>query len=148
MWTMGSTYERGHTDPSLTQQAHDRNAQSLQAMHPAAYEYMQAQQAQGQLHGWAGIRCASLDRLPLVGAVPAIASLKPSLRLHEVPRVAGLWTICAMGSRGLTLAELAGEFLVAQLEGEPWPLPRALGEALDPARFALKAARQIKIPTK
>ncbi|MEN9842635.1 MAG: hypothetical protein RLZZ612_464 [Pseudomonadota bacterium] len=144
LWSMGATYERGHTDPTLTPAAHERNAQSLHALHPAAYEQMRAQQQRGDLLGWAGIRCASLDRLPLVGAVPALGPLQPSMQLRDVPRVPGLWTVCAMGSRGLTLAELAAELLAAQLEHEPWPLPRALGQALDPARFALKAARTHK----
>jgi tRNA 5-methylaminomethyl-2-thiouridine biosynthesis bifunctional protein len=141
IWAMGSTYERGHTDLTVTAAAHARNATSLHTLCPAAHEDMQAQQAAGTLNAWVGIRCASLDRLPLVGAVPALGLLKPSLRLSEVPRIPGLWTVCAMGSRGLTLAELAAELLSAHMESEPWPLPQALGEALDPARFALKATR-------
>lgn len=142
LWAMGSTYERGQIDTWVTDAAHQRNAQSLHAMIPAAAARLQAQQARGVLQGWAGIRCASLDRMPLVGAVPHIGTLKPSMRLHDVPRVTGLWTICALGSRGLSVAELLAAHLVAQLEETPWPMPRSLGETLDPARFALKAARR------
>jgi tRNA 5-methylaminomethyl-2-thiouridine biosynthesis bifunctional protein len=142
LWTMGSTYERGLNNTHVTPEALERNAASLQAMLPHAHDRLRQQQANGELLSWAEVRCASLDRLPLVGAVPAPVQLLPSTSLTAVPRVAGLWTLCALGSRGLTLSKLAAELLVAQMLGEPWPVPKKLALALDPGRFALKAARK------
>ena len=141
LWTMGSTYERGTNNRTTTSEAQARNAQRLQAMCPPAHALLQQQLASGALLNWAEVRCASLDRLPLVGAVPATGPLRPSTQLAALPRVPGLWTLCALGSRGLTLSKLSAELLVARLLGEPWPLEKRHADALDPGRFALKAAR-------
>lgn len=146
LWAMGSTYERGQNNATVTPEGHDRNAASLAKTLPDAHARFVAQRAAGELKGWAQVRCASLDRLPLVGAVPVWADMRPQNPLPRVPRTPGLWTLCALGSRGLTLSMLAAELLVAQLEGEPWPVERDLALALDPARFALKQIR--KRPTK
>jgi tRNA 5-methylaminomethyl-2-thiouridine biosynthesis bifunctional protein len=147
MWAMGSTYERGQNDTRVTPEAHARNAASLRAMLPQAHALLEQAQAHDMLQGWAQVRCASTDRLPLVGAVPARGPIKGSMRLAEVPRVPGLWSLCALGSRGLTLSLLAAELLVALIEGEPLPMEKDLADALDPARFALKRARKSLKPT-
>lgn len=142
LWTMGSTYERGQNNREITLAAQQRNAASLQAMLPQAHARLQQQAQAGELLNWAEVRCASLDRLPMVGGVPAPGQLKPSTALLAVPRVAGLWTFCALGSRGLTLSALGAELLVARMLGEPLPVEKKLADALDPARFALKASRK------
>lgn len=141
LWAMGSTYTRGVNDDQVNTPDHDRNATSLGAMLPLAQALMQQQQAQGQLKGWAQVRCASQDRLPLAGAVPSPAPLHPNAQLHTLARWPGLWTLTALGSRGLTLSGLGAELVVARMLGEPWPLTRQQADALDPARFALKASR-------
>lgn len=141
LWTMGSTYERGINDRATTAQALERNASSLQALWPAAHSRLRQQQADGELRHWAEVRCATLDRLPLVGAVPRLGPIPASASLAAVPRVPGLWAVCGMGSRGLTLAKLAAELLVARMLSEPLPMEKRHADALDPARFALKAAR-------
>ena len=92
------------------------------------------------------MRCASLDRLPLAGALPDMAAIEARLgrppfhrrkpRLDELPRLPGLFTLSALGSRGLTLASWCGERLVRQaLDASPDPdqhMP--LWATLDPAR--------------
>ena len=143
-WAMGSTYERGQNNTQVTTQAHDRNAASLATMLPVARDVLVGQQNSGTLLGWAQVRCASTDRLPLVGPMPAPLPVSPSMKLADVSRQPGLWALCAMGSRGLTLAMLGAELLVAKLEGEPLPIEKELADALDPARFVLKHARKHK----
>jgi len=142
VWAMGSTYERGQDNAQATPEAHARNAASLAAMHPQAHARLQAQAALSETVEWAEVRCASLDRLPLVGALPAPGVIQPSASLDTVPRVAGLWTVSALGSRGLTLSMLAAQLLVARLAGTPLPVAKRHAAALDPARFALKQARK------
>jgi tRNA 5-methylaminomethyl-2-thiouridine biosynthesis bifunctional protein len=94
-----------------------------------------------------GVRCVAHDRLPLAGPVAdedeALAGA-PALRgahLADLPRRRSLYASFALGSRGLTLAPLAGELIAAQLEGEPWPVERDLAAAIDPARFLLRRLR-------
>ncbi len=155
IWAMGSTYERGQTHTTLSDAAHQRNATSLQSICPAAAESLRGAWTSGELLGWAGVRCASLDRLPLVGAVPHLTALKAQmeqagarrsrLTLDDVPRWPGLYTLCAMGSRGLTLSHWCATQLAAQVDGSPMDAPAMeleLLKALDPARFAWKQARR------
>ena len=145
LWAMGSTYDRGLDNTEVTEAAHARNLASLAALHPPAAERMREQAANGELRGWAGVRCASLDRLPLAGTLPDVAAIEALLgrppfhrrkpRLDELPRVAGLFTLSALGSRGLTLASLCAEVLVAQALDQPPDWEPDLWATLDPARF-------------
>ncbi len=148
LWAVGSTYARGDASTDLSPEAHEANAHRLQPLCPPAVERMRQLQASGELLGWAQVRCASLDRLPLAGAVPDEAALRQHwqgrkrLTLGEVPRRPGLYLLTALGSRGLTLAHPCAALLAAQIEGEPVPLEPDLVRALDPARFAWRAARR------
>ena len=152
IWTMGSTYERGLSDTRVSVEAHERNARSLQSIEPVAADRLRLDLAHGRLMGWAQVRCASLDRLPMVGAAPDTAALRDlfatrpgqrhRVRLPNVPRWPGLFLLSAMGSRGLTLAHWCAEQLAMQLSGESSSAEPDLLEALDPARFALKNARR------
>jgi tRNA 5-methylaminomethyl-2-thiouridine biosynthesis bifunctional protein len=37
---------------------------------------------------------------------------------------------------------LLGELIAAQIVGDPWPLEQDLVDAIDPARFSVRQARQ------
>ena len=70
-------------------------------------------------------------------------------RLDQVrllPREAGLFVLTALGARGLTLAPLLGRLVAAQALGHPWPLPQDLADAVDPGRWAVRAARKSTQP--
>src|SRR5690606_35941972 len=146
LWAMGATYRRGSTDTTLSDDAHRDNLARLRPLSAPAAEAMEQALAQGRLLGWAGVRCASLDRLPLIGAAPdpaAAAALRRRLPgVAALPRLAGLHLCCAFGSRGLALAALAGEVLAASIDGDEVSLEPALRDAVDPARFAWRAARR------
>ena len=95
--------------------------------------------------GRAGQRLHSEDNLPIAGAVPA-SSFAVGQRLDQVrllPREPGLFVLTALGARGLTLAPLLGRLVAAQATGTPWPLEQDLADALDPARWIVRAARAL-----
>lgn len=155
IWAMGSTYERGKNDSELSEAAHERNAASLQTICPAAALHQRDAMARGELLGWAQVRCASLDRLPLMGAVPHLAALHAQMQqagarrgrlpLADTPRWPGLHTLSALGSRGLTLSHWCATQLAAQIDGSTAEGPDVeedLIRALDPARFAWRLARR------
>ena len=155
VWAMGSTYERGADNSSVDANAHERNAHSLHEMHAPAASALRQSAADGSLRGWAQVRCASLDRLPLVGAVPDVPALdalmltagarRGRVPLADTPHLPDLYLLTALGSRGLTLAHWCANLLAARMSGETAPLPLAdhdLQRALDPSRFAWKAARR------
>ncbi len=94
--------------------------------------------------GRVGWRLVSDDRLPVAGAVPLADPGLAASRLTQArawPRHTGLFVLTALGSRGLTLAPLLGELVAAQALGLPWPLEQDLADAIDPARWAVRAVR-------
>jgi tRNA 5-methylaminomethyl-2-thiouridine biosynthesis bifunctional protein len=93
-----------------------------------------------------GFRCIAPDRLPLVGRLPDFAAAGATERLRDVPRHPGLYGLLGYASRGLIWAGFAAELLAAQIEGEPLPLEASLVDALDPARFVLRARRAPRGP--
>jgi tRNA 5-methylaminomethyl-2-thiouridine biosynthesis bifunctional protein len=95
------------------------------------------------LAGRVGWRVSADDRLPLLGPLPTLEPMAPR-RLDQprlLPREPGLWTLSALGSRGITQAPLAAELLAAWITGSPWPVPAALADRVDVARFAARGLR-------
>ncbi|UBO75662.1 bifunctional tRNA (5-methylaminomethyl-2-thiouridine)(34)-methyltransferase MnmD/FAD-dependent 5-carboxymethylaminomethyl-2-thiouridine(34) oxidoreductase MnmC [Aeromonas rivuli] len=89
-----------------------------------------------------GVRSASRDHLPVVGAVARVQALSEleSLALkarpeHALPTYPGLFVLGALGSRGLCSAPLCGELLASEICGDPLPLATDLLAALHPARY-------------
>lgn len=121
-WYAGSTFDRTRDSADILAQDHADNLARVQALLPEHASTFEAAFTPEKVRGWAGVRCSVPDRLPMVGAVPGAP--------------AGLWLCSAMGSRGLTLAVLCGEWLAAQWTGEPSPLEPALARALSSSRFA------------
>lgn len=149
IWTLGATYERGATHQDVQHEAHQRNLANLRPWLPAVAAALEPSLREGRWLGWAGVRCASLDRLPLAGTLPdldAWAALRgPGRRrppLAAMPRLPGLHVLTALGSRGLSLAAWCAERLAARLHGEPADAPADLCDAIDPARFAWRALRR------
>ena len=131
----GATTQPGDADPTVREADHGFNLQRL------AQLCAQPLPAPARLQGRVGWRCVAADRLPLVGAVPDEAGATGE-RLDEVARRPGLFLFSALGSRGIAWAELGAQVLAAQISGAPVPLEASLVDALDPARFTLRAARR------
>jgi tRNA 5-methylaminomethyl-2-thiouridine biosynthesis bifunctional protein len=136
----GATYDLDD-DPQLRRSSHEENIERLRGLvsDPAAAEG-------APLAGRVGFRCVAPDRLPLVGRLPDFAAAGATERLRDLPRHPGLHALLGYASRGLIWAPIASELLAAQLEGEPLPLETALVDALDPARFVLRARRAPRGP--
>jgi len=131
-WVMGSSFERGQSTlpPSADDAAaaHAGNWAKLQTLLPAGHR--PDAQAFVQARHWAQLRCASADRLPLVGP------LLPAQALQALPGgLASPWVATAMGSRGLTWALLCAELLAARLHTEPLPVANPLALALASDRY-------------
>lgn len=135
--SVGASYDFDD-DPHLRQDSHAQNLARLAQLLPNAGRAV----ADAALAGRVGFRCASPDRLPLIGALPDQQAGITGSRLRDVPRLPGLHGLLGYGSRGLVWAPFCAELLAAQLNGEPLPAERDLVQALDPARFALKAHRR------
>jgi tRNA 5-methylaminomethyl-2-thiouridine biosynthesis bifunctional protein len=123
MWLAGAGFQRDREDSAIDPQDQQANLERLQTLLPSVAARLAPSFQDGAVQAWAGVRCASPDRLPLVGPVDAV-------------RHPGLWVNTAMGSRGLTFAVLGGELLTAWLHGEPLPLENRMAQVLAPQRFA------------
>jgi tRNA 5-methylaminomethyl-2-thiouridine biosynthesis bifunctional protein len=123
LWLTGATFDRDNGEASLRSDDTESNRERLARLHPEAARQLAPLFERGELEAWAGVRCASSDRRPLVGPRDA-----------EAP--GGIWLCTAMGSRGLSFATLCAELLAARWHGEPLPLPAAQARALDAQRGA------------
>lgn len=123
----------------LREAEHAGNLARLGRILPGAEKTLNA----GSLGGRVGFRATTPDRLPLVGALPDMAAhLSRDTQLRDLPRLPGLYGLLGLGSRGLVWATLAAEALASQLHGDPLPLESDLMDAMDPARFRLRAHRR------
>ncbi|MGG2042503.1 bifunctional tRNA (5-methylaminomethyl-2-thiouridine)(34)-methyltransferase MnmD/FAD-dependent 5-carboxymethylaminomethyl-2-thiouridine(34) oxidoreductase MnmC [Burkholderia gladioli] len=147
----GATYEPDDLDPILREAGHRENLVRLAALLPHAQVDSNMLADPASLAGRVAFRCVASDRLPLAGALGDEAAAAAHARAlsgaqpRDLPRAAGLYGAFGFGSRGFVWAWLAAELIASQLEGEPWPIERELAEAIDPARFLLRALRQGRV---
>ena len=118
-WVMGSSFERDSQNTKTCPADDVENLERLQTLLPETATRLLANLPASSLRSWAGVRCATPQRLPMVGA----------LNPQEAP---GLWVCSGMGSRGLTFTALCAELLAARLHAEPLPLELRLANALLP----------------
>jgi tRNA 5-methylaminomethyl-2-thiouridine biosynthesis bifunctional protein len=137
----GATSASNDLDPSVRTEDHRLNLAQLERLTGQPCRVDPA-----RLGGRTAWRCVTPDRLPVVGALPA---LDPDLRsgayrLDQVrfaAREPGLFVLTALGSRGITWSALCAEVLAAAISGAPMPLEASLLDAIDPARFAVRGRR-------
>jgi len=135
---MGASYAHD-VETTLRAAEHKGNLARLTRILPGTGQTLEAARLQGRV----GFRATTPDRLPLLGALPNDTLPRPrDVRLRDMPRQPGLYGLMGLGSRGLVWATLAAEALASQLQGDPLPLEVDLMEAVDPARFLLRAHRK------
>lgn len=141
---IGATYDIDDADPHMREAGHLENIERVGRMLPAL-------ESAPVLNGRVAFRCVTSDRMPMIGQfADESAARRDAHRLSgawplDLPRIDGLYGAFAFGSRGLIWATLAAELIASQMEGEPWPIERELAEAVDPARFFLRALRHGEI---
>jgi tRNA 5-methylaminomethyl-2-thiouridine biosynthesis bifunctional protein len=124
-WLMGASFDRNSSSADVLPQDRQDNLARLRTLLPGAAKSLGLDAGNTQVRDWAGVRCVSPDRLPLVGPVAP----------EQLP---GLWVCTGLGSRGLTFAVLCAELLTAWLHAEPLPLPNRLAQALRAERIFKK----------
>ena len=157
---VGATFDR---DPSVNQgqglkpnsQGHTENLQRVAEISASLANALKPLWSEGALKGRVAIRHASHDRMPHVGWVISQEALNKGLprrasQLHHLPREDKVFVLGGLGSRGLSIAPLAAELLAHQILAKTSTftahpshmLPRPLLDAVDPARFILRAHRR------
>jgi tRNA 5-methylaminomethyl-2-thiouridine biosynthesis bifunctional protein len=138
----GATRQADDTDPDIRQADHLLNLARLRSL-----TGLEPKPETGHWQGRVAWRLHADDRMPIAGPVPLISwPARPGgQRMDQprlVPREPGLFVLTALGARGLSLAPLLGRLVAAQATGTPWPLEQDLADAVDPARWIVRAARQ------
>ena len=118
-WLTGASFERDCTLQDIRPRDHAENLARLQVLLPVTQAAAAQALQDNQLQGWAGIRCATPGRLPLLA------------RLAGAKDAPGVWVCTGMGSRGLTFAGLCAELLAARLHREPLPVEQQLAQRFD-----------------
>jgi len=133
----GATSQPGYLHEGVRDSDTDHNLAQLQRLSGRVFT---PEQLITSRVGW---RMLTDDRLPLLGPVPVLGATGPRLEQpRQVPRQPGLYTLCALGSRGITWAPLAAEVLAAWISGAPVPLETGLLDSVDAARFVSRAVRR------
>lgn len=119
-WLMGATFERDNNNPDIKVKDRRDIYARLQQLLPQTAEALKGSFDESQ--AWAGIRCVSPDRLPIIGPL-------------DEATLPGLWVCTALGARGLSFAVLCGELLAAWLHAEPLPIEKRLAQSLLASRY-------------
>ncbi|MEP7283416.1 MAG: FAD-dependent 5-carboxymethylaminomethyl-2-thiouridine(34) oxidoreductase MnmC, partial [Rubrivivax sp.] len=146
----GDGYLIAHPDGALTAGATSAPDDDDPRRRPDDDEFNRSRLA--RLAGWGaaplpdgarvGWRAQTPDRLPMVGPVPAaLPGGTPTAPLRAQAREPGLFVLSGFGGRGLTWGPLAAEVLAAWITGAPMPVEARLRDAVDPARWRVRAAR-------
>ncbi len=137
----GATHQRDDNNTRLCAADDQANLHTLQQLHDALSSEPCVQES------WAGIRCSTSDRLPLIGGVPDSVFYRREFRDLHHGRLKqrfqparyhnGLYVLAGLGSRGTTQAMYAAECLAGIITGNSVIDPLLLSK-LHPARFLLK----------
>ncbi|MDF1691053.1 MAG: bifunctional tRNA (5-methylaminomethyl-2-thiouridine)(34)-methyltransferase MnmD/FAD-dependent 5-carboxymethylaminomethyl-2-thiouridine(34) oxidoreductase MnmC [Zhongshania sp.] len=140
---VGASFDLLNKGNELRSADHDWNLEQLSALAPNLL-----QQDARPIGGRAALRCASPDYMPIVGAVPQLATFAENYKVlgkdarSKIPIAAAnypnLYVNVAHGSRGLTSTPLCAELLASYIANDIRPLPRHLCQALSPARFIIR----------
>ena len=144
----GATFDLKDEGTDIRDSGHRHNLTKIEEMAPELAQGLISYHADKGLGGRVGFRCASPDKLPMIGPAPVYSHFCESyagLR-HDAKAVIntpashykGLFINLAHGSKGLITGPISGEIIASMLENEPLPLERELIEKLNPARFIIK----------
>lgn len=141
---IGATFEPDDLDPAMRTAGHIENIERVRHLLPGLIGELPDVDT---LRGRVAFRWVVADRVPVIGPLAdeaqAVANARAlsGAKARDLPRTTGLYGAFGYGSRGLVWAALGAELIASQLEGEPLPLERELADAVDPARFLIRALR-------
>lgn len=132
----GASFKAGDATCMARYEEQQENAARLAAL---SLELCQALPSIETWQARVSLRATTPDRLPMVGR------LEFASENQAAEAAPALYVTAGHGSRGFTWCALLAESLVAEMLGEPGPLPVSLRAALAPQRFAHRAARRASV---
>ncbi len=143
--TLGSTYVKHDDGIDYRLEEEQKNIMTqINALNDIDWPSM----LEPEHHGRASIRCATPDRLPVMGGLfddriqrQQFSELYKALPDSTYPlaeSVSNLYTLTGLGSRGICTAPLLAEAIACQISGQPMPLSRTLLDIVNPNRFLIR----------
>ncbi len=142
----GASYRVNSDNTLETNEDHQHNLDKLKQNFPTVASQLNKPVT---LTGRVSVRCTTPDYSPIAGPIcdaqifdECFKELKKNRKWtfnQEAPFLKGLFVNLGHGSRGLSSAPICAELIAAQVNQEPWPMPKALAELLNPNRFLVKA---------
>ncbi|MBE0363581.1 tRNA 5-methylaminomethyl-2-thiouridine biosynthesis bifunctional protein [Pseudoalteromonas ulvae UL12] len=145
---MGATFDKGESNTEVRESDNQLNFSQFNDFYAQcdfASELSTIDSAK------AAIRCTVIDHLPLAGQVTdseqfalSFAPIKKGQYHSFLPYHSsqpGLYSLTALGARGLCSAPLLAEMIACEMLGYPLPVSKRVADALHPARFNF---RQLK----
>ncbi len=144
----GATFDLKDDSIDIRESGHQHNLHKMTDMAPELADHLKDYHDKYGLEGRVGFRCASPDKLPVIGPAPvydAFIEDYAALR-HDAKKAIntpathypGLFVNLAHGSKGLISGPISGEIIASMLENQPLPLEKELIDKLNPARFIIK----------
>lgn len=147
-YCFGATFDLKDEGTDIRPEGHSHNIGKIKDMAPDLATSITQSTPIDQLQGRVAFRCASPDKLPIVGPAPVFdafcedyAKLRNdrTLKIETPPQhYPGLYVNLAHGSKGLITGPISGEILACMLENKPMPIEKDLIDKLNPARFIIK----------
>lgn len=154
VYCTGATFNLNDTDTEVRTSDHQTNLDNLREHIPSLAENWRGVDT-SRLDGRVGFRCTLPDYLPAIGALPInedlvrdFAPLRKNAKAGIITPgsyLPGLYINIGHGARGLTYTPLCAELLAAQINNELLPVPMELANALNPARFVIRALIRNKL---
>lgn len=150
---LGASFLPNNTDTEVTDADHQHNYQLVQTFLPELAQQLPPMQT---WQGRAALRAQTTDYLPMVGALPdyedfctRYADFQHGKMVEQAPVYhQGLYVSLGHGSKGFCYAPLAAEIIAAELNNEPYLVAERVLQALNPARFWVKALKRRQVGLK
>lgn len=146
----GATAIKQNQENDIKQSEHQQNFSAIKVLSNELYNtFTESSDFLNACHGHAAVRCATPDRLPLVGAV-ADEALFRQFYSHlafdkkfrfktDCPWLKGLYINVGHGSKGLITAPISGQIIASYITGAPMPLSQEIITTLNPNRFLVRS---------
>ncbi|MEL6380119.1 MAG: FAD-dependent 5-carboxymethylaminomethyl-2-thiouridine(34) oxidoreductase MnmC [Pseudomonadota bacterium] len=156
---IGATYDpyKEGDVVTTTEVNRTRNLEAIAAFDTALDQTLDARLADVAVTSRAGVRCVTLDRLPLAGPLPDWAAYgadydgyrfgNPEKTAAGIPAgryQPGSFILSGLGSRGIVTAPFCAAMIAAQMTGQIAPADSAIQTLLHPGRFFIRALKRAR----
>lgn len=144
----GATYEdHAGGEPQVSETARDQNRYALASLAP----YWRQDALRSDVHSRAGVRAATADQMPIIGAAPDVDALRADRQKLErqawaiapdAYAIPGVYIAGGYGSRGFTWGPWAASILTATLFDDPMPARLEALKTIVPNRQILRKLKR------